>query len=75
MARRIDSAARKRLTAATRLAECSSCGETFRSLKSPQGRWSKTCSLPCRLDALDRMITVFQAHRRRLAERILRGER
>ncbi len=58
-----------------RSALCSSCGRPFTSVLSKQGRWSRTCSPPCRLAALDRMLSVFQAARAKLAAEIERGHR
>jgi hypothetical protein len=40
----------------TRLDECRSCGATFVSARGTSGRWTRTCSLPCRLAALDRFL-------------------
>lgn len=59
----------------TRRARCSNCGDEFVSVKSLQGRWSRTCSLVCRLAALDRMISAFEQRRAELADRIEKGAR
>jgi hypothetical protein len=50
-----------------RLDTCRSCGETFTSIRAPNLRWPRTCSLPCRLAGLDRLIGALQARRAALA--------
>jgi hypothetical protein len=53
---------------------CTTCGISFVAWKTTQGRWRSTCSPPCRLEALDRLLSVLAAQRVRLAAAIEEGE-
>ena len=55
-------------------ATCKSCGRPFLSLKGDNGRWTRTCSPPCRLAALDRMLSVLHKARARLAVEVETGD-
>lgn len=57
----------------TREKKCTTCGETFTAVRKSHGGWSSTCSLPCRLEALDRFIAVMQRNRDRLAAELEDG--
>lgn len=54
----------------TRPDQCRNCGASFTSVRANNGRWSRTCSPPCRLAALDRLIQGLLATRAKLVEQI-----
>lgn len=53
---------------ASRWRTCASCRERFESVQSANGRWPTTCSLPCRLAALEKLIERLVEQRDLLAE-------
>jgi hypothetical protein len=54
----------------TKQKHCRTCGVEFTSIRTAHGGFRSTCSMPCRLVALERYIAVMQKQRDKLAAEI-----
>lgn len=54
--------------------KCNTCGTEFLSARQRSGKWTRTCSVRCRLIATERLLTVLERQRDALLEQLRREQ-